>query len=181
MALNPNKSEAILLGTRQRAHSYSSLATVNVAGSQIPLTDHVKILGVKLDKNLSMNNHVNAVCKSVHYHIRALRHIRSSISKDMAKMIACVLVDYANYVLFRTTQKNISKLQKAQNLMARVVTSPPRFCSPRTLLQQLYWLPIKHRIDFKIANITFHTLHSSQPAYLRSSLAKNSKQSGESM
>ena len=77
-----------------------------------------------------------------------------------------------NYVLFGTTQKNISKLQKAQNLMARVVTSPPRFCSPRTLLQQLYWLPIKHRIDFKIANITFHTLHSSQPAYLRSSLAK---------
>ena len=53
MALNPDKSEAILLGTRQRAHSYSSLATVNVAGSVIPLelVDHVKILGVTLDKN----------------------------------------------------------------------------------------------------------------------------------
>ena len=43
-------------------------------------------------------------------------------------------------------------------------------CSPRTLLQQLHWLPVKHRIDFKIANITFRTLHCSQPAYLRSSL-----------
>ena len=34
------------------------------------------------------------------------------------------------------------------------------------------WLRIKHRVDFKIANITFRrpTLHSSQPAYLRSSL-----------
>ena len=53
MALNPNKSEAILLGTRQRAHSYSSLATVNVAGSRIPLADHIKILRVTLDKNLS--------------------------------------------------------------------------------------------------------------------------------
>ena len=40
MALNPDKSEAILLGTRQQAHSYSSLATVNVAGSQIPLADN---------------------------------------------------------------------------------------------------------------------------------------------
>jgi len=55
MALNPDKSEAILLGTRQRAHSYSSLATVNVASSQIPLADHIKILGVTLDKNLSMS------------------------------------------------------------------------------------------------------------------------------
>jgi len=48
-------------------YSYSSLATVNVAGSQIPLADHIKILGITLDKNLSMNNHVNAVCKSIHY------------------------------------------------------------------------------------------------------------------
>jgi len=48
--------------------------------------------------------------------------------------------------------------------------SSPQSCSPRTLLQQLHWLPVKHRIDFKIANITFRTLHCSQPAYLRSSL-----------
>ena len=56
MALNRDKSEAILLGTRQRTHSYYNLATVNVAGSQIPLPDHIKILGVTLDKKSSMNN-----------------------------------------------------------------------------------------------------------------------------
>ena len=175
MALNSDKSETILLGTRQRAHSHSSLVTVNVAGSHIPLADHIKILGVTLDKNLSMNNHVNTVCKSIHYHIRALRHIHSSISEDMAKMCALVgsRLDYANSVLFGATQKkNIFKLQKAQNLLARVVTCSPQSCSPRTLLQQLYWLPVKHRIDFKIANITLRrpTLHFSQPTYLRSSL-----------
>ena len=91
----------------------------------------------------------------------------------MAKMVACAPVrsrlDYANSVLFGATQINISKLQKAQNLLARVVTRSPQSCSPRTLLQQLHWLPIKHRIDFKIANITFRTLHFSKPAYLRSS------------
>ena len=74
-----------------------------------------------------MNNHVNAVCKSVHYHSRTLCHIRSSISEDMAKMVGCALagsrLDYANSVLFGATQKkNSSKLQKAQNLLARVVT-----------------------------------------------------------
>jgi len=103
------------------------------AGSQIPLADNIKILGVTLDKNLSMNNHVSAVCKSVHYHIRALRHIRSSLSEDLANMVACALVgsrvDYANSVLFGATQKNISKLQKAQNLLARVVTCSPQSCS----------------------------------------------------
>jgi len=92
----------------------------------------------------------------------------------MAKMVAfglvCSHLDYVNSVLFETTQKNISKLQKAQNLLARVVIHSPQSCSSRTLLQQLHWLPIKHHIDFKIENITFRTLHSSQPVYLRSSL-----------
>jgi len=37
-------------------------------------------------------------------------------------------------------------------------------------LQHLHWLPIKHRINFKIANITFRTLQSSQPVYLWSIL-----------
>ena len=38
MAPNPDKSEAILLGSRQRAHSYSNLATVNVAGTGVNST-----------------------------------------------------------------------------------------------------------------------------------------------
>ena len=73
-------------------------------------------------------------------------------------------------LFYSATQKNISKLQKAQNLLVRVVTCSPQSCSARTLLQQLHWLPTEHRIDFKIANITFCTLHCSQPAYIRSSL-----------
>ena len=43
-------------------------------------------------------------------------------------------------------------------------------CSSRTLIQQLNWLAVKYRIDFRIAKVTFRTLHSSQSAYLRSSL-----------
>ena len=101
-------------------------------------------------------------------------YARSSILEDMDKMVARALIgsclDYPNSVLFGATQKNISKLQKAQNLLARVVTCSPQSCSLRTLLQQLHWLPIKHRIDFKIANITYRILHFSQPACLLSQL-----------
>jgi len=58
-------------------------------------------------------------------HVRALRHIRSTISEEMTKMVVCKVVgsrlNYANSVAFGTTHKNISQLQKAQNLIARVV------------------------------------------------------------
>jgi len=42
--------------------------------------------------------------------------------------------------------------------------------SSYTPLQQPHWLPTEYRIYFEIANITFHTLHSSQPDYLYSAL-----------
>jgi len=44
MALNPNKSVAILFGTSQRLKSPPGLKSVNVAGAVIPLSDKVKIL-----------------------------------------------------------------------------------------------------------------------------------------
>ena len=45
MALNLNKSVAILFGTPQRLKSLSGLKSVNVAGAVIPLSDKIKILG----------------------------------------------------------------------------------------------------------------------------------------
>jgi len=53
--------------------------------------------------------------------------------------------------------------------LTRVVTSSFHLSS-HTLLQQLHWLSIEYRIKFKIANVTFRTLRSSQPAYLHSAL-----------
>ena len=58
--------------------------------------------------------------------------------------------------------KNISKVQKAQNLLTCVVTnsfqsrSHIHFSNSST----------EYRVNFKTANITFHTLHSCQPDYL---------------
>jgi len=65
---------------------------------------------------------------------------------------------------------NLLDLQQAQSLLAYVVTRSPQSCSSCTLLHHLYWLPVKHHIDFIIANITYRTLYFFQLAYLRSSL-----------
>ena len=130
-------------GTRQRAHSWSNLATVNVAGCQIPLADHIKILGVTLDKNLSMNNHVYAVCKSVHYLMP-----RPFLCVWKHGQNGCVCCRWLSRVLFGTTQKKTSSNSRKHR------TFLPMSLPVLNLLQQLHWLPIKHRIDYKIASIT---------------------------
>ena len=176
MALNPDKSDAILLGTRQRSRCYASLRSVDVAGCSVSLSDHIKILGVTLDSHLSLDKHISSICKSAYYHIRSLRHIRSAITDDMAKSVAsslvCSRLDYANSLLYGTTQKNINRLQCVQNTLARVVAGHalPRDTHTSGILKHLHWLPIEQRIKFKLATLTHNTLCSTQPAYLHSLL-----------
>ena len=61
---------------------------------------------------------------------------------------------------------NIAQLQWVQNNLARVVCRAPRRSSPSALLKRLHWLPIEHRIRYKIASITHHALVDSSPGYL---------------
>jgi hypothetical protein len=116
-----------MFGTRQRSHSYVDVQSVSAAESVIPLADDIKILGVTLDKNLSMDKHV---CNASYYDLRSLRRIRRSLTDDMAKAVGCAIVgamlDYANSVLQGISQYNIGRLQRVQNLLACTVTATPR-------------------------------------------------------
>jgi hypothetical protein len=103
-----------------------------------------------------MDKHVNEVSRACFYHLRALRHIRPASD---ANMIACSVVgprfDYANAVLYGVSSKNINRLQRIQNALARCVVDSEVHRSSNALLQQLHWLPIHQRIDFKLANLAF--------------------------
>ena len=60
----------------------------------------------------------------------------------------------------------MSKLEHVQNCLARMVLKAPRF-SPSLqlpLFKQLHWLPVVYQI--KLANVTYHTLSTQQPAHL---------------
>ena len=51
---------------------------------------------------------------------------------------------------------------------ARVVTYQRGCISFSKTLQELHWLPIKWRIDYKVATLTYKLLESGEPTYLRS-------------
>ena len=105
LALNPDKTEAIILGTWQQQQRLSRLFNkIYVAGTVITISESLKTLGVTFDQHLSFNNHVQSVSRACHYHIRALRHIRSFLTHDSAVTVACGIVssrlDYCNSLLY---------------------------------------------------------------------------------
>jgi hypothetical protein len=173
LLLNPSKSETIFLGTRHQVKSVSS-KHVSVAGTTIKPASNVKLLGVTFDCNLTFNDHVSDVCRSAFYHIKALKHIRNCIDFSTANIIACSFVasrlDYCNCIFTGMSDSNIKRLQRVQNSVARSVRMKHCRVSALKSLQELHWLPISYRIDYKIAVMTYKTLANGEPSYLRSLL-----------
>ena len=85
-------------------------------------------------------------------------------------------IDYCNALLFGTTDKVLDRLQRVQNNLARVVNNisirqlHKSGRSSHDLLRDLHWLPIRSRIDFKIAVLCYKGHRLGQPTYIASLL-----------
>jgi len=95
---------AVLFGTK--LGSLSTLTNVKVAGTSVPLSKEVEILGATLDKHLTLQDHVNTICSASFYHLRSLRHIRPTLTQDIAKTVGSAVIgaklDYANSIFHGT-------------------------------------------------------------------------------
>jgi len=115
LCLNPEKTETVVLGTTSRERAGQQIDTFDTGTVHIKTSDCVKSLGVLTDSTISFNQHVNKICKSSYYHIKALRHIRKLLSDDTARTVACAMVaerlDYCNAVLYGSSSMNVDKLK----------------------------------------------------------------------
>ena len=182
LKLNADKTEFLIIGTSTQRAKLNGFFPTHILSQSITPATSVLNLGVTFDENFNFKQHISKTCRCCFYHIRDLRRIRRFLSLSVAKTIATALVssrlDYGNSLLYNTANKDIAKLQRVQNCLARVVTRSPRFSRSVPLLKSLHWLPVHYRIIFKMCTIAYQALSSTQPAYLNSMLTptRNSRQ-----
>jgi len=92
----------------------------------------------------------------------AARMTASAIVRTINWTINC------NSLLQGTSEYNLDWLQRAHNCLARVVL--PFSVGANKVRRELLWLPIRQRITFKLATMTYTAKRSQQPAYLSDSL-----------
>jgi len=91
---------------------------------------------------------------------------------DATKMIAQGFVtarlDYGKGLLLGTMARNLDQLQVAQNALTRAVCQALHSFSATDLCRSLHWLPIRQRIDYRIATITYKVRQTYIPVYMAS-------------
>ena len=101
----------------------------------------------------------------IHYH---------NISNTHTLVLGSVMshLDFCNSVLFGLPQKSIKKLQRLQNIAAKLVLNRTKYESSTESTKLLHWLPAATRIEFNIIVLVFKCLQENAPEYLQNLLTQ---------
>ncbi len=82
-------------------------------------------------------------------------------------------MDYCNSLYAGISQSSFTRLQMVQNAAARFLTGVHKHQHITPILMALNWLPVRHRVDFKILMFVFKSLNGLAPSYLSEILNLN--------
>ena len=88
-----------------------------------------------------------------------MRPTLQSLSRDSAKTLVQAFIssrlDYCNSVLYSVTNNLLQRLQSVQNAAARLIMRMGRREHVSPVLQELHWLPVRRRVDYKLGTLMF--------------------------
>ena len=169
LRMNDDKTQIMPAGTKAKLKSVPKTSSLTLSGSTIPFSYKVRNLGVYLDSNLSMDQHVNFLCRSVFLELCRIGHLRRHLTADATKKLVSSFVlsrlDYCNSLLAGLPGNKLDRLQRVQNNAARLVLGRRGWDHAKPLLRSLHWLPVRARIEYKISTLCYRSRDSSAPAY----------------
>jgi len=173
LKLNTDETELLWIGSRYNLSVLQGCGSVLHLGSDVvEPTDHVRLLGVTLSADLTLDRHVSNNSARCFYWLRQLRRVRQSLdSKSAATLVHAFVsssIDYCNAVLAESPKATTDKLQWVLNAAARVVTETRKYERGLTdiLRNELHWLSVPQRVKFKLSTMMFRCLRHSIPRYL---------------
>lgn len=168
LKINDDKTEFLVITS-----PYSKLSNeirITIGQTEIVPESPCKSLGVMFDSRVCMDAQIKHICRSTLFHIRNIRAIRDLLPSAAAAQLIHSLIssrlDYCNSLLYGLPDYRIKRLQRIQNIAARVVALCPKWDHITPVLKSLHWLPIKTRITYKILLLTFKCINKLAPAYL---------------
>ena len=117
-----------------------------------------------------MTNHISAICRTAYMHLHNISRIRRYLTIDATKLIVNAFVisrlDYGNVLLAGLPREHLNKLQRIQNIAARIITFTPRHITP--ILSELHMPPVESKILLRVSRC----LDGTAPLYIENMLKR---------
>jgi len=126
-----------------------------VNGDSVISSTSVHDLGIYIDSDASVRTHVS---KTMDTYFAVLRQIHN-ILQSLVTSLVLTQLDYGNATLAGLPSSQLNSM----NAAARLVFSARKSGHITPLLRDLHWLRVPQRIEFKLAVLSFHCLHSMTP------------------
>ena len=196
------KSKLMVIGTRQlRSQKLvkDEKMKINVAGKEVKETDSEKLLGIVINNELTLKNHLygddehEGLVPQLSQRLGILKKLSTKMSRRRLQLFASGLfysklsyclpafgnvfgLDKYKEVNSRYTSFTISdnnKLQVLQNKLNRLLTGADRYTSTAELLERTNSISIQQMIAFQTLMMTYKIVKSKKPTYLSNRLKEN--------
>ena len=124
LKVNDDKTVALVLSSRNNRANHN-ITVIKIGHCDIAPSPTGRYIGVIFDTEMSMVSHAKHGCCTLYYHLRNIASIRLCLTQKAAVRLVYYLVisriDYANCLLYDLPQCLLSKLQRVENAVARLV------------------------------------------------------------
>ena len=175
LRLNMDKTEVMWTGTKYNVSKIPVWCrSLTLGGAQVVRSDTVRVLGILLTPDLSLDKRVTAVSAKCFFQLRQLRLIRHPLDDNSAATLIHAFVASGSTILWQppdwcrgAPKKTTDKLQRVRNAAARIVSNTRKY--DRGLRQfrqrQLHWLDVVDRVRFRVCVQMYKCLHNMEPGY----------------
>lgn len=185
LKLNPDKTELIWFGSRLNMDRLKDRdIAINIDNAVITPSDTIRDLGVILDSQLDMKEHIRKLVSTGFFHLRRLRQLRRILPRAAKQRLVSTLilsrVDYCNAIFVGLPASTLAPIKRLMNAAVRFVAGLKFRDHVTPAYKELHWLPIEQRITFKLCSMMHSVINGTAPAYISDLVTPISELTGRS-
>ncbi|CAB3999253.1 Hypothetical predicted protein [Paramuricea clavata] len=176
MAIHPNKTKVMLIGSRQKLSTINEPLNVSICGTTISQTTCEKLLGVHMDDSLTWNTHISHVIKKYNNKLELVKRAKPYLTPKLLLLlynsIAKPTLEYCCSVWGNCSTDALGRVTSAQKRAARILLNADYTIPSITLFKEINLIPIHDTIRHRILLQTFKCIHDISPPCLSTLMEK---------
>ena len=180
LSLNVVKTQSLIIGSganiRKIENQPDAPPYFSIDDQDIEMITSTRYLGIQIDSKLNWDKHIDTIKTKANRALGLIKYSKKYLPSDVLnKMYRGIVEPHLSYccsVWGCSSESKIDVLQKIQSRAARFVTSSLYDASAAPIIQNLGWSTISNLVRKETATLTYKSLNSHVPNYLKKLFAK---------